>query len=333
MVSCPLRIGIWFNPTHTAYGGPAQVLIGTMLGFLQAADNCVLRLNEPGDINWIVDPPEGVEGLRNADWGTRGLRRAVGPLLFSHADTHITDPNTSPVWRMGAHQLTLYLAPSVWFGSWVARGLPFHDLRHNRPMVVWGAGVNTDWFRCPLPGTPKTHSYFIYFKSQNWSDLRAVHEYLFKNYFRLHGPTLMYYFYTHEELRAAAQQAEFCIFLDAAETQGLAALEIMACGCPLFVLDKTEFQHEGLITRSATSVTCWDPALCGMKSGMDRIAEDFPRFLANVGAGAYNPRAFVEREYSWATAAAKLRRMIETLPTPTANTSFVGHRRHPGVAP
>jgi hypothetical protein len=308
----PLRIGIWFNPTHTAYGGPAQVLIGTMLGLLQTNDEVILRLNEPGDINWIVDPPER---FHEVDWGTRGLRRACGPLVFSHADVMIQDPNTSPVWRLGSvqgtAQLTLYLAPSLWFGKWISHGLPFHDLSHHRPMVVWGSGVNTDYFR-PSEAS-KVHTYFIYFKSQNWLDLRAVHEYLFANYFRLHGPVLMYYFYTHEELKAAATGSEFCIYLDAAETQGLAALEIMACGCPLFVLDCSEYKGEKYVTTEATSVTCWSPQ-CGMKSSMARIAEDFPVFLGKLGAGDYSPREFVEREYSWGSSAGKLRRMLEALP-------------------
>ena len=305
----PLRIGIWFNPTTTAYGGPAQVLIGTMLGFLQGADAVVLRLNEPGDVNWIVDPPER---FHEVDWGTRGLRRAVGPLVFSHADVLVQDPNTSPVWRLGSHQLTLYLAPSLWFGKWISHGLPFYDLSHHRPMIVWGAGVNTDWFR-PATDLVKVHTYFIYFKSQNWSDLRAVHEYLFANYFRFHGPVLMYYFYSHEELRAAATGSEFCIYLDAAETQGLAALEIMACGCPLFVLDCAEYSGHGFSTCEATSVTCWSPR-CGMKSSVSKMADDFPRFLAALDAGDYAPRDFVVAEYSWSAAAGKLRRMLETLP-------------------
>lgn len=313
-VATPIRIGIWFNPAHTAFGGPAQVLIGTMLGFLQVAEDVVIRLNEPGDLNWLVDHPVSYTEF---DWGTRGLRRAVGPLIFSHADVKIQDPNTSPVWRLGASQLTLYLAPSLWFGHWIARGLPFYDTAHHRPMAIWGAGVNTEYFRplaLPLARAgPKRHSYFIYFKSQNWSDLKAVHEYLFNNYFRLHGPTLMYYFYTHEELRDTAQQADFCILLDAAETQGLAALEIMACGCPLFVLDCDGYSGEGFATKEATSVPCWE-SRCGKKSSVTKIAEDFPQFLEEMAAGKYQPREFVEEQYSWVAAAGKLRRMLEALP-------------------
>ncbi len=305
-----LRIGIWFDPVHVAYGGPALVLIGTLLGFLQATDPPLIFLNSPGDLNWLVDRPTS---WLSFDVATRGLKRALGPLLFSTADVHITDANTSPVWRMGSQQLTLYLAPSLWFGQWISRGMPFYDLSQGRPMMIWGAGVDTGFFKPSM--APKTHSFFIYFKSQKWSDLGMVHQYLFQNYFRLHGPTLVYYFYSPEELLAAATGAEFCIYMGGVETQGLAALEIMACDCPLFVLDSTMFSHEGAATRiatqQATSVCCWD-ARCGMKSSLATMDQDFPRFLKELPK--YTPRKFVEAEYSFVAAAGKLRRALESLP-------------------
>lgn len=355
MSKVPLRIGIWFDPIHVAYGGPALVLIGTILGFLQGVDPPILLMNSPGDLNWLIDRPVS---WTEFDIATRGLKRALGPLLFSAADVHIQDPNTSPVWRLGSQQLTLYLAPSSWFGSWVSRGMPFYDLSHRRPMMIWGAGVDTSFFRPSL--TPKvhsrvvpgdfccqeqsldyspalkhdinyssptaltvgdshnllsfsrlTHSFFIYFKSQRWTDLGLVHQYLFQNYFRMHGPTLVYYFYSPEELLAAATGAEFCIYIGCVETQGLAALEIMACGCPLFVLDVSLFSHEGITTQQATSVCCWD-AQCGMKSSLASMSQDFPQFLKELPK--YTPRKFVEAEYSFAAAAGKLRRALESLP-------------------
>jgi glycosyltransferase involved in cell wall biosynthesis len=128
----------------------------------------------------------------------------------------------------------------------------------------------------------------------------------------MHGPVLMYYFYSHEELLAAATGSEFCIFLDVAETQGLAALEIMACGCPLFVIDCNDYRAEGFICREVTSVTCWSPQ-CGIKSSIASFTEDFPRFLAGLASGDYDPREFVLTDYSWCAAAKNLRRMLETI--------------------
>lgn len=309
-----VRIGVWFDPAHVAYGGPAQVLIGTLLGFYQHAEfvgaTCVILLNELGEFNWAVDRPESYDTF---DATTRGTKRAIGPLLFSHHDFFIRDPNSSPVWRMGGRSFTLYLAPSTWFGQWINHGLPFYQLENGRPMVVWSAGVNTESFvPRPLTMQPKRHNYFIYFKSQAWSELAEVHEYLFKNYFRMHGPTLAYYFYSQEELLEAAQNAEFCIYMGIPETQGLAALEIMATGCPLFVLDKCEYTLDGVGTSTATSTTCWSEGVCGMKSSLARLAEDFPRFLTALPS--FQPRPFVEGAYSWRAAAGKLWGILDSLP-------------------
>jgi hypothetical protein len=250
------------------------------------------------------------EEIRRFDWMTRGVKRGMGPLCFSAADAFVEDPHASAVWRVGESQLTVYLAPSVWFGRWINRGLPFHDLTQNHPMIVWGAGVDVDRFVPLVQPKTKRHTFFIYFKSQNWSALSTVHEYLFRNYFRMHGPTLTYYFHTHAELLDAAQNAEFCIFLAGEETQGLASLEIMATGCPLFVLDSTEFTYNGLVTQQVTSVTCWDSG-CGMKSKLDRIAEDFPIFLDSLTT--YRPREFVLENYSWSVTAKKLQRILSAL--------------------
>jgi hypothetical protein len=276
----------------------------------------VVLLNELGDMNWAVDSLENVESF---DLATRGTRRAVGPLTFSHHDFFIKHPNDSPVWRMGGRSFTLFLAPSQWFGAWINHGLPFYRLENARPMVVWGAGVDTDYY-VPRPiavPTAKTrrHDYFIYFKSQAWSELAEVHEYIFKNYFRMHGPTLTYYFYSQEELLEAAQSAEFCIYMGVPETQGLAALEIMATGCPLFILDKCQYSLEGFGTPTATSATCWSEGVCGMKSSLERLAEDFPRFLAKISE--YKPREFVEANYSRQVAAGKLWKMLESMPAPS----------------
>ncbi len=92
------------------------------------------------------------------------------------------------------------------------------------------------------------------------------------------------------------------------ETQGLASLEIMACDCPLFVVDTTTFTVQTKQMEGASSVTCWSEEMCGMKSSMDNMPEDFPRFLEKVYGGQYTPRAFVEAQYSWRAAAGALRR-------------------------
>jgi hypothetical protein len=310
-----VRFSIWFNQAHIPFGGPAQVLVGTLLGLLQILPPSTrLLLNEPGDFNWIFDG--SADFLRYAEAATRGLKRAVGPAVFSASDA-VADPASSPIWAFGERQFTAFLIQSEWWGRWISRGLPFHDLGHHRPLVVWGAGVDTEFFRpkteVATASQPPANDFFIYFKSQDWQTLGRIHEYLQTRHFGLRGSTLIYYFHNHETLRAAARGAKFCIYVGSTETQGLAALEIMATGCPLFVLDATEFRDTGtgLSMTGATSVTCWDPPRCGVKSNLPMLPEDFPRFLAALPT--YRPREFVCDAYSWSAAAAKLLRILEVV--------------------
>jgi hypothetical protein len=295
-----VRIGIWFDTSHVPYGGPAHLLLGTILGFYQANPNSVLLLNEVGDYNWLFSM---IPRLQEYKEHTRGYKNVAGPMIFNAGDALTSSYETNPIWQLGEGEDTLYLAPSLWYARWLTHGFPFYDLEHKRPMVVWGGGVNTERFT-PLPKPVQLkHDYFIYFKSQNWDSLRVVYDYLFHNYFKRHGPVLTYYFYSTEELLEAAQNSKFCIVLGGTETQGLASLEIMSCGCPLFVLDTTEFVQDGVGMSGATSVTCWDSS-CGMKSSLETMKTDFPVFLEHLET--YRPREFVEREYSWKASAGKL---------------------------
>jgi hypothetical protein len=101
------------------------------------------------------------------------------------------------------------------------------------------------------------------------------------------------------------------------ETQGIASLEIMACGCPLFVIDATRFDNEGYSLKGASSVTCWDDT-CGIKSSMETLKEDFPRFLAAIES--YDPRGFVEKYFSQKVAAGHLRNLMEKTLMPSQLT-------------
>jgi hypothetical protein len=120
---------------------------------------------------------------------------------------------------------------------------------------------------------------------------------------------ITYYNYDADMLRDAAASSRFCILIDNPETQGLAALEIMACDCPLFVLDATHFQSKTLAMGGATSVTCWDPKRCGKKSSREAMETDFPAFLAALPT--YRPREFVLERHSYKAAARALRGLLE----------------------
>jgi hypothetical protein len=294
-----LRIGVWFDPRHAAYGGPTTVLLGTVLGLYQhaaaAGKDILILLNEPGDVNWSVD--RGIDMYNNC-WKARNMWH--GPATFSHTDAEVEDRLESDTWKVCRRGLF----PSSWFYNWVCAGLPYNnqDVAGDRQHAIWPAGVNTHYF-CPDSSRAKTQDYFIYFKSQEGAELMKVLKYLFDHYFGLRGTTLTYYNYDAAMLRDAALSSKFCIMLDRTETQGLAALEIMACGCPLFVIDRTVYNGTKIGIQGATSVTCWDTC-CGYKSSFENLETEFPQFISNLES--YNPRRFVEANYSFEAAAGRL---------------------------
>lgn len=295
-----LRIGIWFEVCHVSYGGPSLVLTGTLLGFYQwAKENNIeilVLLNEPGDVNWCLSSIDenNAHKLQNL-W--------CGPIIYNHADVE-NDYKTSPIWNNNKN----ILFPSTWYANMICTSMPYNDplKADGRRYAVWPSGVDTDFF-CPPPALQeKTMDYFIYFKSQTPADLQVINEYLFSNWFGIKGSVLTYYFYDKEMLRNTARSSKFCIMLDNTETQGLAALEIMATGCPLFVCDCTNYSNNG-VNYPATSVTNMDNT-CGMKSSLAKLKDDFPIFIDNLKN--YKPRDFVVSNYSFKCAAGRLLTLI-----------------------
>jgi hypothetical protein len=307
-----LRIGIWFDARHCAYGGPTLVLLGTILGLYKDAERrnkpVLILLNEPGDVNWSLDPTENLEYTMQ-----KAPNLCLGPACFNGSEVAIQESELEnhAIWKYARN----CIVPSLWFGQFISHGLPFLDPKRSggRRLHVWGAGVDIDRF-CPVLKPEKTQDFFIYFKSQNYEHLRRIHSYLFQNYFQLRGTIVTYYSYVPDMLAHAARSSRFCIMLDRTETQGLASLEILACDCPLFVLDWKEHVYEKtnqvFSTKSASSVPCMDDR-CGMKSSWETIEKDFPIFLDKLGS--YTPRGYVLESYSFEASARKLRHLLESV--------------------
>lgn len=293
MSKVPLRVGIWFNSSHVAYGGPSLVLLGTILGLLQQEEPLIILMNEVGDVNWCMDKRDTFQ----LDL-VKAPNMYIGPLVFSNADAETEDFTQNELWQQGTH----FLVPSHWFRWWITQGLPFDKKEKavHRTCDIWGSGVDIDYFR---PIGEKKQDYFIYFKSQNYPNLQKVHQFLFNNYFHYRGTVLTYYHYDKEMLREHANSSRFCFMVDNTETQGLASLEIMACNCPLFVLDCTQHKGDRMSMNGATSVPCMDQR-CGMKSSWETMENDFPLFLK--GLSVFRPREFVSESFSFKAAAKNL---------------------------
>jgi hypothetical protein len=299
----PLRIGVWFDESHIPYGGPSLVLVGTILGLYQQAEEyktpILILLNKSGDVNWSIGLPTEYESVL-----AKIPNMWCGPLCLGHHDGEDTIIDTHPVWK----HVRNVLFPSAWFRDFICSALPYKDRSQakHRNYAVWAAGVDIDFFR--PKAAPPTQDYFIYYKSQNFNDLHKLHNYLFNHWFGMKGTIITYYNYDANMLRNVANNSKFCIMLDSTETQGLAALEILATGCPMFVIDATIYKGERKAT-SATSVTCWNRC-CGIKSEMSKLETDFPEFIKNLDS--YDPRPFVDSYFSYKSSARNLLELLQS---------------------
>jgi hypothetical protein len=282
-----MRIGIWTDTGHFPAGGPTVVLIGLIIGLKQVLPDCVLLINDEGDININLNARLHPCLLpKNTICGPNPIHMGI-----------TKEPEKDVVWN-NIKNLTF---TSLWVIDWLDQFFPIKKsiINNTKNIFLWESGVDTSYF---VPtNRKKVNDFFIYYKSQNAGQIEGVWGYLFHNYYGLKGNLICYHFYKQEMLRSAAQSSKFCIMVDNEETQGLAALEIMACGCPIFCIDKKSFIRDNLMmSGSVTSICSWSEE-CGMKSTEEKWQEDFPIFLKNITM--YNPAKFVHERYSFAAAA------------------------------
>jgi len=117
---------------------------------------------------------------------------------------------------------------------------------------------------------------------------------------------IRYKYYDYPTYRALLRRSRAMIFLCEHETQGLAYQECMASNVPILAWDngywldpnRTQYTNDAV---PASSVPYFS-AECGERfAGMDDFDEAFDRFLG--GLDGYTPRAYVERELSFAGSA------------------------------
>ena len=305
-----MDIGIWISVEHFAAAGPTSVLIGTLIGLKQAMPNSKLLLNEPGYLNFQLFG-------RDRDIRMYPKNTIFGPNPIGMTHVGFNDPNEDEIWLHAKH-LTF---SSNWVLHWLQQKFPLieSDSRKEKTVNIWEAGIDIDYF---TPGDePKTQDFFIYYKSQKMADIEGIWSFLFHTYYGLKGNLICYHFYKLDMLREAARKSRFCIMLDNEETQGLAALEIMACGCPIFCIDKNRYINcNKIMEGGVTSITCWSPA-CGLKSSLEKWKEEFPIFLENLSM--YRPVEFAQ-SYSYRNSAIRLLSIGRDImnPVPTTEQSL-----------
>jgi hypothetical protein len=298
-----MEIGLWLHIEHFAAGGPSAVIIGFVIGIKQIIPTSTILINEPGYINFQLFG-------KDRDVRLYPINTVFSPNPIPLQYVGIEDPNDDLVWR---HAMNMTFS-SMWVINWLGQKFPIQKAIEDgtKNINLWEAGIDTDYFT--PSSTPKTQDFFIYYKSQNMSDIEGIWNFLFHHYYGIKGSLICYHFYTPEMLRDAAQKSKFCIMLDNEETQGLAAIEIMACDCPIFCIDRTFYANGNkAMEGSVTSIVSWS-AVCGLKSTKEEWKSDFPTFLANLSS--YTPATFAHTNYTYKESARKLMNIALRIMTP-----------------
>jgi hypothetical protein len=298
-----MKIGLWLHIEHFAAGGPTAVIIGFVIGIKQIIPSSMILINEPGYINFQLFGKDRHIRLYP-------VNTIFGPNPIPLQYVGIEDPNNDLVWRY-ATNMTF---SSMWVINWLGQKFPIQQAIEDgtKNINLWEAGIDTDYFT--PSSTPKTQDFFIYYKSQNMSDIEGIWNFLFHHYYGIKGSLICYHFYTPEMLRDAAQKSKFCIMLDNEETQGLAAIEIMACDCPIFCIDRTLYANGNkAMEGSVTSIVSWS-AVCGLKSTKEEWKSDFATFLVNLSS--YTPATFAHTNYTYKECSRKLMNIALQIMTP-----------------
>ena len=288
-----MEIGLWIHTGHFAAGGPTAVIIGILIGIKKLLPNAIILINEPG---WFNIQLFGIyQDVRMYPKNT-----IFGPNPIPLCYIGMNKPTDDLVWSHGNH----LIFSAMWVVNWLEQKFPIRKALNDKTKTIdlWESGIDTDYFTPTLE--PKTQDFFIYYKSQRMADIENIWSVIFHNFYGMTGTVVCYHFYKPAMLREAARKSKFCIMLDNEETQGLAALEIMACDCPIFCIDRTYYKsNNNVMEGSVTSIVSWSPE-CGLKSTEEVWKSDFETFLSNLSS--YSPAKFVHENYSYREAARKL---------------------------
>jgi glycosyltransferase involved in cell wall biosynthesis len=169
-------------------------------------------------------------------------------------------------------------------------------------VVAWPVGIDTEKWT-PTSANVKTVDVLIYDKVLWFHDryeealLGPIRRELARR--ELSVREIRYGYYREEDYLQLVRSSRAAIFLSAHETQGLAYLQALSCGVPIFAWDRGGFWQdpayfpERVLYEPVTSVPYWD-GRCGAKfADLEQFCSQIDFFLADVHGGAFRPRDYI----------------------------------------
>ena len=211
------------------------------------------------------------------------------PILFNDSSSMSIGPNIcvlpTDLEVVMEQKFKYFITPCSWTKELCSRWIDPDKIK------VWPVGIDLDKFN-PF-NSQKEIDCLLYLKNRTNEELDVVKKILSK--FNQSYTILEYGKYSEEEFLEKISTSKYSFILGNTESQGIAIQEMMSCNLPLFVWDKTEWDHRGEEFKCAAStVPYWDK-ICGIKAGTN-IEENFEKFLDTIGD--YNPRSYIENNFS-----------------------------------
>lgn len=190
--------------------------------------------------------------------------------------------------------------PNVWNywkswtqpSQWVIDNMKNYPIVSNNDFYVWPVGIDTNKFNEDNKNIK--YDCFIYYKNVNKTTpiekLKKVQAEL--NRRKLKYITLQYGLYKEEELIKATKECKFGVMVTGTESQGIAYMEILSSGIPLFVFDENYLTFRGREYKNKTNISSvpYFDNRCGIKV----LGTDFNKideFLNNLNN--YKPREYI----------------------------------------
>ncbi len=140
------------------------------------------------------------------------------------------------------------------------------------------------------------HKCLIYFKGRTDEELNVVVKRLDND--KTKYKIFQYGAYKNSKLIDYAKTAKFAIILGRTESQGIAINKLMSMNVPLFVLDATINNYEGL-DFAGTTVPYWSKE-CGIRiKNFDNFHEEYDKFKVNLENNYFYPYKYASKELSY----------------------------------
>lgn len=184
-----------------------------------------------------------------------------------------------------------FVCPSKWVYD---KYRNFSELDH-ATLDIWPSAIDTfTWSPILSNKDDKRKNVLLYVKNRGQNEIEHVSKEM--KLFNVNVKILSYGSYSENDLLAACHWADCCILLTGTESQGIAYMQILSCGVPCYVIDKTFWNYNGKYKETpATSVPYFDNR-CGVLVEEVFRRSNFEDFVNRIDD--FDPRSFIVENFT-----------------------------------